>query len=116
MPRDEAKAAELFDKACDDGHAIGCSNAGSAYIGGKGVRKDAIKGVGYYVRGCDMDIADSWLACLNLARLYEGSDNVKAVEYYKKACELGGKDRFMSSVAEHEQIWKSSCESYERLK
>ena len=114
MPRDEAKAAELFDKACDDGHAIGCSNAGSAYMGGRSVRKDAIKGIGYYVRGCDMDIAGS--SCLNLARLYEGSDNVKAVQYYKKACELGGKDRFMSSVAEHEQIWKSSCESYERLK
>ena len=68
------------------------------------------------MRARDMDIADSWAACLNLARLYEGSDNVKAVQYYKKACELGGKDRFMSSVAEHEQIWKSSCESYERLK
>ena len=80
------------------------------------MRKDAIKGVGYYVRGCDMDIADSWLACLNLARLYEGIDNVKAVEYYKKACELGGKDRFMSSVVEHERAWQSSCESYERLK
>ena len=90
MPRDEAKAAELFDKACDDGHAIGCSNAGSAYMGGRGVRKDAIKGIGCYMRGCDMDIADSWAACLNLARLYEGSDNVKAVQYYKKACELGG--------------------------
>lgn len=116
MPRDEAKAAELFDKACDDGHAIGCSNAGSAYIRGRGVRKDAIKGVGYYVRGCYMDIADSWLACLNLARLYEGADNTKAAQYYKKACELGSKDRFMSSVAEHERVWQSSCESYERLK
>ena len=89
MPRDEAKAAELFDKACDDGHAIGCSNAGSAYMGGRGVRKDAIKGIGYYVRGCDMDIADSWAACLNLARLYEGSDNVKAVQYYKKSLRAG---------------------------
>ena len=116
MPRDETKAAELFDKACDDGHAIGCSNAGSAYIKGRGVRKDAIKGVGYYVRGCDMDITDSWLACLNLARLYEGADNAKAAQYYKKACELGSKDRFMSSVTEHERAWQSSCESYERLK
>lgn len=89
MPRDEAKAAELFDKACDDGHAIGCSNAGSAYMGGRGVRKDAIKGVGYYVRGCDMDIVDSWLACLNLARLYEGADNSKAAQYYKKSLRAG---------------------------
>ena len=58
---------------------------------------------------CAVAIWISWTAGLR-------ADNTKAVEYYKKACELGGKDRFMSSVAEHEQIWKSSCESYERLK
>lgn len=40
LPRDSAKAAEAFQKACDLGAAIGCRNLATQYRSGDGVPKD----------------------------------------------------------------------------
>jgi TPR repeat protein len=40
---DVAKAAALYQKACDGGMTVGCTNLGLAYKDGRGVERDVVK-------------------------------------------------------------------------
>lgn len=44
MPKNAKKAVELFERACDEGNAVGCRNLGVAHLKGAGVPKDHAKG------------------------------------------------------------------------
>jgi TPR repeat protein len=53
VAQDLAKAAALFQKACDGGHMDGCVQLGLLYAEGDGVVKDAAKAKALFQKACD---------------------------------------------------------------
>ena len=51
-PRDDARAARLYRRACDGGHPGGCSNLGYLYRTGRGVPRDEARALTLLRRGC----------------------------------------------------------------
>ena len=89
VKQDYAKAAELFQKACDGNGFQGCINLGNSYSKGEGVKQDYAKAVELYQKACDGKFA---VGCSYLGEAYfkgEGvkQDYAKAVELYQKACD-----------------------------
>ncbi len=58
--------ADAKNKAYDGGYAIGCSNLGSMYLNGDGVRQDKSKALQLFGKACDMKDEDG---CKNYAIL-----------------------------------------------
>ena len=88
---DYQKAAQLYQKACDGGNAMGCSNLGGLYADGQGVRQNYQKATELWQKACDNRNAEG---CFNLGVSYETGQGVKqnfstAKQYYGKACDLG---------------------------
>ena len=88
---DYQKAAQLYQKACDGGDAMGCTKLGYLYADGKGVRQDYQKAAQLYQKACDSGEA---AGCYNLGVLYQDGQGVRqnfstAKQYYGKACDLG---------------------------
>ena len=54
VERNEAKAAALFQQACDGGEASAGRNLGILYERGKSVPKDEAKAVALYKQACDV--------------------------------------------------------------
>ena len=71
---DYQKAAQLWQKACDEENALGCGGLGALYAEGKGVRQDYQKAIQLYQKACDERES---AACYRLGALYE---NGKVVE------------------------------------
>jgi hypothetical protein len=67
VAKDEARAVELFKKACDAGHAGGCSSLGVMYDEGRGVAKDEAGAVELYWKACDGGDAQG---CFMLGTVY----------------------------------------------
>ena len=61
------KAAQQWQKACDDNVARACHNLGVLYEDAKGVKQDYHKAAKLYKRSCDGGFVGS---CLNLGVLY----------------------------------------------
>ena len=85
--KDEAKALDMFEKACNLGYGKGCSNAGTMLVW----KQQYGKARQLYEKGCGLGGAK---ACYNLALLYstgQGArhDYGKAKELAGKACDLG---------------------------
>ncbi len=91
-PEDAKTAVALFERACDGGHAPGCTNLAAMYGEGLGVAKDEAKSVVLYQRACD---ADEALSCVNLAMMYEtgrdglAQDERRARTLYERGCTGG---------------------------
>lgn len=88
---DYQKAAQLWQKACDEENALGCGGLGALYAEGKGVRQDYQKAAQLFQKACDGGEA---LGCNSLGILYKYGQGVRqnfstAKEYYGKACDLG---------------------------
>ncbi|MCR8706610.1 tetratricopeptide repeat protein [Campylobacter sp. W0066.2] len=66
VKKDNFKAMELFQQACDLNDGLGCSNLGAMYANGKGVRKDLSKALEYFGKACDLKSDEG---CENYARL-----------------------------------------------
>lgn len=93
LPKDEAKAMSLYEKAChaQTGDGMACNNLAVMYEKGRGVAADQDKASQLYQRSCNLG---SMLGCRNLARRYlEGKgiehDPAKAASLLDKACNLG---------------------------
>ncbi len=93
VPKDQAKAKALYEKACQakksDGMA--CNNLAVMYQKGLGVTADQTKATELYRRSCELG---SMLGCRNLARRYlEGKgveqNPTRAAALLEKACNLG---------------------------
>ena len=89
VPRDEKRAAEFYEKACDASEMFACAKLGSMYREGKGVAKDVRRALELYQRACD---GGEILSCSNLGTMYEEGlevpkDEKRAVEHYEKACD-----------------------------
>lgn len=88
---DYQKATQLYQKACNSGEALGCSNLGLLYEDGQGVNQDYQKAAQLYQKACDSGDAGG---CLGLGLLYKNGQGVRqnfstAKQYYGKACDLG---------------------------
>jgi len=93
IPQNYFKAKKLYQKACDDGSAGGCSNLGHMYLEGKGVRQNSPKAVELYRRACigEEVVGCSSHGCLSLGTMYllgKGiqQDKAKAIKIMEDAC------------------------------
>jgi hypothetical protein len=59
VPRDPARAAHEFDKACAGGEASACSNVGLMYRNGDGVTRDDARAVAYLEQACTLGMASA---------------------------------------------------------
>jgi len=87
----EARAAALYERACNGGDAVGCYHRGLDFVYGGAGRKDESQAAGYFQRACDGGNAEG---CDSLGRLYEegrgvAPDLARAAELYQRACDGG---------------------------
>jgi len=54
--QDYQKAAQLFQKACDGGEALGCGSLGILYEYGQGVRQNFTTAKQHYGKACDLGL------------------------------------------------------------
>lgn len=105
--KDYFKAAELFEKVCQEGNLNGCSNLGYLHDQGYGVRQNYEKAVELYTKACDGKIG---LACFNLGAMYVDESNSlesSSLARYNKALE------FMGRGCDYKN--SHSCETYSLL-
>ncbi|QDG52389.1 sel1 repeat family protein [Persicimonas caeni] len=93
VAKDEAKAKELYEQACQsqDPDAMACNNLAVMYQQGRAVEVDQDKAAELYRRACELG---SMLGCRNLARRYLEGEGVekspaRAAALLEKACQLG---------------------------
>jgi TPR repeat protein len=66
MPKDEARAVQLFERACDGGSVMGCRALGLLYTDGSGgLTADAARARQLFERGCALG---DQLSCERLDR------------------------------------------------
>jgi antitoxin component YwqK of YwqJK toxin-antitoxin module len=102
-PQNYFKAAEYHQKACNNGSAEGCYNAGFMCLKGEGGKLDYVKAKNLFQKSCDGDISDG---CLFLGALYEEGKGTeinedKALEIYGELCD---------------SQFQKGCDAYARLK
>jgi uncharacterized protein len=88
--KDEAKAAEMYVKACDLGDGSGCWYAGTRHVQGRGVAKDVPRGIELLEKACAKNEKNG---CLDLGSAYARDlsppDETKALAAWDKGCGLG---------------------------
>jgi len=94
VPKDLAKAVELYQKSANQGNADAQSNLGFAYANGMGVPKDFAKAVELYQKAADQGNA---LGQNNLGIAYANGTGVpkdiaKAVDLFRKSADQGYAD------------------------
>jgi TPR repeat protein len=92
LPRDDARAAELFGKAAQAGHLRAELNIGILYFRGQGVKRDLVQARAWLEKAA---ATDDPYALYALARAIEDSDGaaqadpVRAADLYRRAAEKG---------------------------
>jgi TPR repeat protein len=91
FPHDLARAAVEYQRGCDLGSLVACSNLGDAYEYGASVRRDLTRAAALYERACHGGLA---LGCANLGHLIQhgegvARDAVRARALYRDACNGG---------------------------
>jgi len=89
--QDFPRAARLFQRACDLGHAGGCNNLGLAFESGQGVPQDYARAFTLFEQACGGGFAEG---CNNQGALYEHGQGVAvnlgdAQRLYAQACNHG---------------------------
>jgi len=56
--KDEARAAALYQQACDMGEATACSDLAAMYASGRGVVRDKSSATALKQRACDAGLAE----------------------------------------------------------
>lgn len=74
-PLDALPPGELYERACRQGWADGCSRLASVYIGGAGAARDVPRAIDALDRACGMK---SWQACADLGVMLQHGDGVAA--------------------------------------
>lgn len=92
IDKDEKKAKNFFQKACDEGNANGCFNLGTMYLKGDVVKQDYSKTIQLYKKACENN---EFHACFSLGDMYSQGigteqNRSQAKGYYKKSCEQFG--------------------------
>ncbi|MBK6464317.1 MAG: sel1 repeat family protein [Myxococcales bacterium] len=88
VEKDQGRAFEIAQKACDDGASGACFLAGHALHEGRGVRRDPSRAAVLYRRACDDgEMVACWaLGSLTKKGLGVPKNAAVAVALYKKAC------------------------------
>jgi TPR repeat protein len=91
VARDEAKAAELYERACKAGVASACVKLGHAFLVGEGVHPDDVRALEMFRKGCDRARSDS---CTELAVMYcigrgVPRDAARSSALFQQACDAG---------------------------
>ena len=91
VPKDPSRALTLNVRACTDGAAMGCTNAGHLYYFGSGVDSDRMRAAEFAEKACKLG---SQTGCVNFGRAIFGGDGMladreRAVQFFKPACEMG---------------------------
>jgi TPR repeat protein len=91
VSKDETKAAELYQKAADQGYAAAQINLGSLYVNGTGVTKDVGKAAELFQKAADQGLAmgQALLGLLYTNGTGVAKDVEKAAELYQKAADQG---------------------------
>ena len=71
---DYQKTLDLWQKACDEGNALGCGGLGILYKNGIGVKQDYQKAAHFYQKACNGGEA---LGSCVLVNLYKNSQRVE---------------------------------------
>jgi len=88
LPKDDNKAAEYFQRACDFGSVEGCGNLAAMMTQGRGVEYDPARASVLLKTSCN---SGHMASCYNLGEMYRVGVGVKvdffsAKSYFKKAC------------------------------
>jgi uncharacterized protein len=91
VAKDEVRATQLFQQACDVGEGSSCVLVGMRTIAGKGVAEDAARGMQLLKRACD---GGAPLGCHIAGLLYETGqhvtrDDARAAPLLEQACDGG---------------------------
>lgn len=92
VPRDPARARQLFERACEGGEIGACFNLAHLFhTGAEGVSVDLALAARYYDRACT---GNDMGACSNLGVLYRQGQGVErdpahAARLYQRACDGG---------------------------
>jgi TPR repeat protein len=91
IPKDQAKALALRERACGGNHVPACLALGDAYRASDGiVPKDPAKAALAYARACDLRDTTGCLSAANVYRNGEALANpARMAEYQAQACEAG---------------------------
>jgi membrane associated rhomboid family serine protease len=86
---DDARAAGLYQRACDGGALSGCYNSGVMSEYGRGASRDVPRAIGLYQRTCD---GGSEWGCAALGNSYRDGvgvsrDDVLAVSLFARSCD-----------------------------
>jgi hypothetical protein len=89
--RDAAKAATLFQGACNGGVGAGCDRFGIALHSGVGIQQDLPRAATTFSKGCDLKNSEACnqVALMNVRGEGGPRDTVKAVALFQKSCDLG---------------------------
>jgi len=63
LTKDDARAAQLYERACDAGSGTGCGFLGDMYLKGRGVKKDKSRATVLWRKACQLGWAQ---ACMKL--------------------------------------------------
>lgn len=88
--KDEDKAAELFDRACDARYAAGCVSEGNLLAKERHQKKKVARASELYEKACGLDPRSG---CFELAQLHEtkawdGASDELASRYFQKTCNI----------------------------
>ena len=91
VPRNPARAADLFRRACEGQYPEGCYNLGYLYTAGEGVGFDDFRATDLFRRACEGGYPGG---CTALGHSYQIGHGVllnisRATEFYRKACNQG---------------------------
>jgi TPR repeat protein len=92
IPRDDARALELFEKAAAAGHVRAEINAGMLYFYGRGTAKDLVKARAWLEKAAASNDAYALYALGRVMEETQGAalaDPVRAADLYKRAAQQG---------------------------
>jgi hypothetical protein len=85
VPQDPARAAGLYQRACEGGELIGCTNVGLLYVTGVGLAPDTARAAGFFRVACE---GGEQLGCGLLRSILEAS-TPEHVERFDKVGRVG---------------------------
>lgn len=91
VPRDDARAAALYQRGCDGDDALGCARLGILHSAGRGVPRNDATAVALLKKSCD---GGTPIGCETLGTMYAAGSGVAkdeplALTLYARACAAG---------------------------
>jgi TPR repeat protein len=113
VPADPARAARLFQQACDHGDMTGCGNLGAQFFYGNGIPQDFRRASSLLFRACGAGV--SW-SCTALGQMNARGagvpvDLLRAASLYQSGCAGGDKPACEAAVTVLTQVCDAGDEN-----